>query len=42
MRNEMIPKELLELDQLFIEAQENDFLLDKIPAVVPDYWEEED
>ena len=42
MKNETISKKRSELAQLFIEAQEYDFLLDKIPAAVPDYWEEED
>ena len=31
-----------ELEQLYIEAQEYDFLTDRTPRVLLDYWEEED
>jgi hypothetical protein len=42
MRNETISKKQSELEHLFIEGHEYDSLLDKLPAVAPDYWEEED
>ena len=31
-----------ELEMLYIEAQEYDYLKGKTPKVLPDYWEEED
>lgn len=31
-----------ELEQLYQEGQEYDFLKGKTPKVLPDYWEEED
>jgi hypothetical protein len=30
-----------ELEQLYIEAQEYDFLTGKAPKILPDYWEED-
>ena len=32
----------LELEKLYHEAREYDFLTGKTPKVLPDYWEEED
>ena len=31
-----------ELEQLYLEAQEYDFLMDKTPKALPEYWEQED
>ena len=31
-----------ELEQLYQEAEEYDFLLDRTPKALPDYWQEED
>jgi len=31
-----------ELEELFQEVQEDDFLLGKTPEALPDYWEEEE
>jgi len=38
---DVMDKSNRELDQLYLEAQEYDFLVGKTPQAMPDFWEDE-